>query len=226
MPEFDAFWKDGAFAFPASPAGNSFVRYATYREDPLLNPLGTPSGKIEIFSRNIERMNYDDCPPHPTWLEPIERTGRSDSKFPLDVNTSHPRGRLHSQLCGTRLRDSYAIAGREPCLIHPQDAAARGIKDGDVVRVFNDRGQILVGAKLTPDTRPGVVQVNEGGWYDPAEPGKPGTLCRYGDVNVLTPDIGTSKLAQGNCGHTVIAQVEKYRGDPPAVAVFAAPAAA
>jgi trimethylamine-N-oxide reductase (cytochrome c) len=49
------------------------------------------------------------------------------------------------------------------------------------------------------------------------------TLCRYGDVNVLTPDIGTSKLAQGNCGHTVIGDVEKYKGTPPAVDVFAAP---
>ena len=46
--------------------------------------------------------------------------------------------------------------------------------------------------------RPGVIRVNEGGWYDPLEPGKPATLCKYGDVNNLSMDIGTSKLGQGN----------------------------
>jgi trimethylamine-N-oxide reductase (cytochrome c) len=224
MPAFDEFWKQGAFEFPLTEAGKEFVRHKSFRDDPLLNPLGTPSGLIEIYSRAIERMNYDDCPPHPTWMEPLERTGRAGAKYPLHVDTSHPRGRLHSQLCGTKLRETYAIAGREPCLIHPQDAAARGIADGDVVRVFNDRGQILAGAKLSTDLRPGVVRINEGGWYDPDEPGTAGTLCRYGDVNVLTPDIGTSKLAQGNCGHTVIAEIEKYKGQAPAVGVFKAPA--
>ncbi len=57
-----------------------------------------------------------------------------------------------------------------------------------------------------------MIRVNEGGWYDPAEPGKPGTLSRYGDVNVLSQDIPTSKLGQGNCGHSVVGDVEKYTG--------------
>jgi trimethylamine-N-oxide reductase (cytochrome c) len=227
MPDFDSFWNGAGYVeFPVPASAKAYVRHQAFRDDPLLNPLGTPSGKIEIFSRNIERMKYDDCPPHPTWIEPIERTGRSDTKYPLHVSSGHPHSRLHSQLCGTKLRETYAVAGREPCLIHPKDAAARGIRDGDVVRVFNDRGQVLAGATVTEDIRPGVIRVSEGGWYDPAEPGKPGALCRYGDVNVLTPDIGTSKLAQGNCGHTAIGEVEKYQGDPPPVGVFIAPAGA
>jgi trimethylamine-N-oxide reductase (cytochrome c) len=68
-----------------------------------------------------------------------------------------------------------------------------------------------------------VIRVNEGGWYDPLEGGKPGTLCRWGDVNVLTVDIGTSKLAQGNCGHTVIGEMEKYTGPAVTVEVFDEP---
>jgi trimethylamine-N-oxide reductase (cytochrome c) len=131
--------------------------------------------------------------------------------------------RLHSQLCGTALGASYRIAGREPCLINPRDATARGIKDGDVVRVFNDRGQLLAGAMLTEDIRPGVIRVNEGGWFDPLEPDKVGSLCKYGDVNTLTLDIGTSRLAQGNCGQTVVGDVEKYQGTPPEVTAFSAP---
>jgi trimethylamine-N-oxide reductase (cytochrome c) len=46
-------------------------------------------------------------------------------------------------------RNSYAVQGREPCYINPDDAKERGIKDGDVVRVFNDRGQLLAGAVVT-----------------------------------------------------------------------------
>ncbi len=223
MPSFSDFWEQGFVEFPVSDAGNSYVRYADYREDPLLEPLGTPTGKIEIFSRNIEKMGYDDCPPHPTWMEPIERLDGPGAKYPLHVATSHPRGRLHSQLNGTSLRETYTIAGREPCLINTDDAAARGIADGDVVRVFNDRGQLLAGAKVTDAIRPGVIRVNEGGWYDPVEPGVPGSLDAYGDINCVTVDIGTSKLAQGNCGHTAIADVEKFTGDLPEVKVFNTP---
>ena len=77
-------------------------------------------------------MHYDDCPPHPTWLEPAERWAGQPRSIPLHVDTKHPKYRLHSQLCGTKLRAEYAIAGREPCLMNPKDAAQRGVADGDV----------------------------------------------------------------------------------------------
>jgi trimethylamine-N-oxide reductase (cytochrome c) len=168
-------------------------------------------------------MGYDDCPPHPTWLEPAERLGGATTKYPLHVDTKHPTYRLHSQLCGTKLRSLYNITGREPCLMNPKDAAQRGVKDADVIRVFNDRGQILTGVKLTDDIRPGVICINEGGWFDPEDTRRLGSLCRYGDVNNLSLGIGTSKLAQGNCGHTAVAQVEKFHGKAPGVDVFDAP---
>jgi trimethylamine-N-oxide reductase (cytochrome c) len=70
------------------------------------------------------------------------------------------------------------------------------------------------------------MRVYEGGWYDPAEPTKPGTLDKYGDVNVLSLDIGSSKLGRGNTSQTVMADAEKFVGEPPVVTVFTAPAAA
>jgi len=226
MPVFDAFWQSGeALAFPITKAGESYIQHKDFRDDPLLNPLGTASGRIEIYSNDIAKMKYDDCPPHPTWMEPIERLGGPDTKYPLHIDSKHPKYRLHSQLCGTKLRTIYAIAGREPCLINPKDAAARGIADGDIVRVFNDRGQILAGAHITDTIRPGVICVNEGGWFDPENPREPGSLDRYGDVNNLAIGIGTSKLAQGNCGHTAVGDVEKYNGQPPELDVFRAPVA-
>ena len=77
------------------------MRHADFRSDPLLNALGTASGKFELYSRTIEKYGYDDCPPHATWLEPIERVGGPDTKYPLHIVSNHPQMRLHSQLCGT-----------------------------------------------------------------------------------------------------------------------------
>lgn len=224
MPVFDVFWETNRpLAFPVTDDQKDFVRHAAFREDPLLNALGTPSGKIEIYSSNIEKYDYDDCPPHPTWMEPIERLGGPTTKYPLHIAAIHPTLRLHSQLCGTELRKSYEISGREPCWMNPKDAATRGLVDGDVVRVFNDRGQILAGVRITDMIRPGVIRISEGGWYDPVDPRTPGSLCRYGDVNNLTTGISTSKLAQGNCGQTAVAEVEKFIAKPPNVDVFDAP---
>lgn len=242
MPVFTAFWEHNKpLAFPLKDEQKYFVRHAKFRENPALNPLGTDSGKIEIYSRAIEAYNYDDCPPHPTWIEPQEWAGgEKDRDYPLALISNHPEGRLHSQLCGTSFRETYAVAGREPCLIHPTDAKARGIKDGDVVRVFSRRGHILAGALISDEIMPGAIRVSEGGWYDPIlavnftthydEDDKDGLLKRdygildnYGDVNVLTLDIPTSKLAQGNCGQSGVVEVEKYTGSLPEIKVFSQP---
>ena len=225
MPVFEVFWDSNKpLAFPVTEAQEEFVRHADFREDPLLNALGTASGKFELFSTAIERYGYDDCPPHATWMEPIERLAGPTTQYPLHLAANHPQMRLHSQLCGTVNRESYQIAGREPCWMNPADAEPRGLKDGDVVRVFNDRGQLLAGLKITDEIMPGVIRINEGGWFDPENPRQIGSLCVYGDVNTLTTGIATSKLAQGNCGHTGVADVERFDGPLPPVTVFSQPA--
>lgn len=224
MPVFDVFWDSNKpLSFPVSDAQEDFVRHADYRADPLLNALGTPSGKFEIYSRAIEGYNYDDCPPHPTWIEPIERLDGPTTRYPLHVAANHPQMRLHSQLCGTVNRESYQIAEREPCWMNPADAQQRGLNDGDVVRVFNDRGQALAGLKITDEIRPGVIRFNEGGWFDPADPRQIGSICRYGDVNTLMTGIASSRLAQANCGHTGMVEVERFAGTLPPVMVFSQP---
>ncbi|WP_352289676.1 molybdopterin dinucleotide binding domain-containing protein, partial [Psychrobacter sp. GW64-MNA-CIBAN-0177] len=74
--------------------------------------------------------------------------------------------------------------------LNPTDAKQRGIKDGDVVRVFNDRGQLLAGAVVSDSFPSGVIRIHEGAWYGPV--GKDGSkqggseigaLCSYGDPN-------------------------------------------
>lgn len=116
------------------------------------------------------------------------------------------------------------VSDREPIRLSPADAESRGIADGDIVRVLNDRGECLAGARLSGELRPGVVQLSTGAWHDPESPGHPGGLERHGNPNVLTRDAGTSRLAQGPSALTTLVEVERFEGVVPAVRVFDPPA--
>src|SRR5205085_11714558 len=96
--------------------------------------------------------------------------GGPDSLFPLQLVANQPATRLHSQLDFGATSLKSKINGREPVRIHPQDAAARGIGAGDIVRLYNERGSCLAGAVLSEALRPGVVQLSTGAWYDPEDP--------------------------------------------------------
>ena len=107
--------------------------------------------------------------------------------------------------------------------INPEDAAARGITSGDVVRLYNARGACLAGAVVTDAIRPGVVQLATGAWFDPLEPAEIGSLDKHGNPNVLTLDKGTSKLAQCCVAQTALVEVERYNGEVPEITAFAPP---
>jgi biotin/methionine sulfoxide reductase len=115
------------------------------------------------------------------------------------------------------------IAGREPILMQKEDAAARGLVGGEIVRVFNDRGACLAGLALTEDLLRGVVMLPTGAWFDPLEPGKPGSLCVHGNPNVLTQDIGTSRLGQGPSAHSCLVEVERWDRALPPIKVHVPP---
>ncbi len=226
MPRFQQFWEaNEILKNPPDPDRVNWVRHADFRADPILNPLGTPSGKIEIFSQTIDDMHYDDCRGHASWLEPVEYLGNATPDYPVHMLTPHLAYRLHSQLNYTRLREQYAVANREPVLIHPEDAAERNINDGDLVRVYNGRGQILCGAVLDEGLKRRVIAVHEGAWYDPTDDGD-NALCKNGNMNVLVIDRGTSKLAQGNCGYTALVQFEKFTDPAPKLTAFDPPTGA
>jgi biotin/methionine sulfoxide reductase len=222
LPDFDEFWAQGYVETPEPETPHTL--YTDFRADPAANPLRTPSGKIEIFCDKIDSFGYDDCPGHPVWLEPSEWLGGATAaKFPLHLMSNQPQTRLHSQMDqGAYSRDSK-IQGREPCGLNPLDAAARNITDGDIIRLFNDRGATLAGAVVTEDVRPGVVRLSTGAWYDPEIPGTPGALDKHGNPNMLTPDHGTSKLGQGPVSHTALVEVEKFTGTLPEITIFSPP---
>ncbi|HAS6977861.1 TPA: trimethylamine-N-oxide reductase TorA, partial [Vibrio parahaemolyticus] len=211
MPEFNEFWEKSVLDFGE---GKPWIRHADFRKDPELNPLGTPSGFIEITSRKIGRYGYEHCQEHPMWFEKSERShgGPGSDKYPFWLQSCHPDKRLHSQMCESEeFRATYAVQGREPVYINPIDAKAKGIKDGDLVRVFNGRGQLLAGAVLTDSYPRGVIRIEEGAWYGPLNE-KEGAICTYGDPNTLTQDIGSSELAQATSANTCIVDFEKFTG--------------
>ena len=222
MPDFDEFWADGHFEFPRP--DKPVVMFESFRKDPIAKPLRTPTGRIETFCEKIASFAYDHCPGHATWLEPAEWLGSEKAaKWPLHMVSNQPRTRLHSQLdSGPYSRDSK-IAGREPVWINPVDAGARGLREGDVARIFNDRGACLAGIVVTDQVRAGVIQLATGAWYDPEQPGEPGTLDVHGNPNMMTLDQGTSKLAQAPISQTTLVEVERFEAALPEISVFSQP---
>lgn len=178
IPDFEEFKKAGVhkiqLAWPP-------VAFEKQIKDPANNPFPTPSGKIEIYSQRLADLADPELPAIPKYIEPWEsRNDPLAKKYPLQLVTIHPKTRVHSSGYG---RIPW-IKELEPhtVWINTADALARKIANGDLVRVFNDRGQMLIQAKVTQRIMPGVVCVEEGAWYTPDKRG----VDRGGCTNVLT----------------------------------------
>lgn len=221
-PDFESFWTHGELRLPVLADEGGPARL--YRADPQANRLKTPSGRIEIFSRQIAGFGYSDCAGHPSWYPPAEGYGSAAiQRYPLYLVANQPSTRLHSQLDYGAVSLASKIHDREPARLHPDTAAARGIVDGDVVRIFNDRGYCLAGARLSDEVMPGVIQLSTGAWFDPADPQAEHTGCVHGNPNIVTRDIGTSSLAQGCTGQLSLVEVERFEGDVPPVRALKPP---
>jgi biotin/methionine sulfoxide reductase len=222
LPAFDSFWAAGGVQVP--PNDTPVVSFAAFRADPVANPLVTPSGRLELFSERIASFALPDCPGHPSWFEPAEWLGAPlADRFPLHLLSDQPHTKLHSQLDHSAYSRANKIADREPVSMHPDDAAARGIADGDRVRVFNDRGACLAGARLDAGLRPGVVKLSTGAWWDPVSAGESGSLDRHGNPNTLTRDVGASSLSQGCSAQSCLVQIERHDAPAPPVRAFEPP---
>ena len=218
LPAFDEFWAHGSVETITNPAPAVMLR--DFVRDPVQHPLGTPSGLIELSSSTIGSFGYDDCPGHPTWFPPM---ALPTEEYPLVLVTTQPSRRLHSQLDMGPLSQEGKVDSREPIVMHPVDAQSRGIDDGDVVMVTSARGRCLAGVKLTQDIRAGCVQMATGAWFDPWDAGVLDSPCVHGNVNVLTTDRGTSRLAQGCAGQLTSVDVRVWVGAVPPVAAYLPP---
>ena len=221
LPSYEAFLDKGWFKI--DDCAEPRVVLDGFRADPVKNKLDTPSGKIEIYSERIAGFGYADCPPHASWCEPPEWLGKKQHDSQLHLLCTQPTTKLHSQLDHGSVSRAAKISGHEPVQINADDAAARGISDGDVVRVFNVRGACLCGAAVSHNIMSGVLVISTGAWFDPDSSGQLGVDCKHGNPNVLAPDRGTSSLAQGPAAHSCLVDIEKWTGGPVTVTAFAPP---
>jgi len=205
LPDFEKFWEDGFFEVPIEKTKK--IMFENFRKNPNENPLNTPSGKIEITSNTIKNFNLDKCKGHPTWIEPYEWLGKIDN-YPMHLISNQPEYRLHSQLDNAEYSIKNKIKNREPVLINIEDAKEKKIKNNDIVLIFNERGKVLAGARLTDKIMKGVLVLSTGAWFDPDYEIN---ADLHGNPNVLTKDIGTSELSQGPTSHTCLVDIRKAK---------------
>lgn len=203
--DFDEFWEVGVARVPTPTEERTWTRHGAFREDPAANPLATASGKVEIFCQTIADMDIPDCPPMPTWLEPAEFLGNAPEEDMVHVVSPHPYNRIHSQFAQADLRDEMNIEDREWVKVSTADAAKHGIEDGDLVELYNDRGTIIVGARVGEDIMEGVVSLYEGAWLSYDSKGR----CNSGAINILTSSRPSSGLSQATTANTCLAKLRK-----------------
>lgn len=209
LPAYDDLKKMGIYK-RKDPNGH-FVAYKKFREDPQANPLKTPSGKIEIYSSKLahiastwELAEGDVISPLPIYTPTFE--GWDDPKrstFPLQLFGFHYKSRTHSSYGNI---DVLQAACRQEVWINPLDAQKRGIANGDKVRVFNDRGEVRLPAKVTTRILPGVSAMGQGAWHNADMAGD--KIDHGACINTLTT-LRPSPLAKGNPQHTNLVEIEK-----------------
>ena len=222
--DFEAFKKRGYQLIPTEEGWEDQpVGLAPFAEDPAANPLETPTGLIEFYSQPLATMFPDDELRGPVahWRESGDghddrRSSDRAKKYPFLIVSNHPRWRVHAefddvewlreiQTCKVIGPDGYAY---EPLWMHPTDAASVGVADGDVVKVYNERGSVLGGVRVTERIRPEVVYMDHGANSDVIVSGV-GGLDRGGAINLICPTATTSKNADGEVTSGYLVGVEK-----------------
>lgn len=217
-PDFEGFRQAGRFTMPDN--APSVTQFAGFRADPGAAPLGTPSGLIELFSADVAAMNDPQQPGHPVWNDPEEWLGASLAQtYPLHLLTPQPARRLHGQMDASSLSRANKRNGRERLRMNAEDALARGIAEGDIVRIFNARGACFASAELRHDVMRGVVLLPTGATFDPDGSG----ADRNSNPNVLTRDVGTSELGQGCAAQSCLVEVELHTGHLPELTIYSPP---
>ena len=135
-----------------------------------------------------------------TW-EGAEEAGEPDAKYPIQLIGHHYKARTHSTYGNlTNLQEAHP----QLVWVNQFDAADRGIADGDIVELFNDRGRVQIRAKVTPRIMPGVASLPQGAWMKVDAQG----VDHGGSVNVLSR-LHPAPVSKGNCQHTSLVQIKK-----------------
>ncbi|MDJ1650334.1 MULTISPECIES: molybdopterin-dependent oxidoreductase [Gordonibacter] len=221
---FEKFVEVGYYPFPTAddweddPAG-----LIQFHDDPEGHPLDTPTGKIEFYATGIAEHwpGDEERPPVPHWIEESEAhherlTCDRGKDYPFLVVSNHPRWRVHAEhddIAWLRELNACKVIGPdgyryEPVWVNPVDARARNLHDGDIVRIFNERGNVLGGVVVTERIMPHCISQDHGARVDSIVTGT-GGLDRGGANNLICPGATTSKNAPGEVTNGFLANIEK-----------------
>ncbi|MBP2652030.1 MAG: dmsA 2 [Firmicutes bacterium] len=200
FPSFEEFKAKGVYRWQYDQPS---IAFAEQINDFANHPFPTPSGKIEIFSPRLWAMNKpEEIPAIPKYLPAWEGPEATlKDQYPLQCIGHHYKRRVHSTFDNTSWMEE---AGPQEVWVSPSDAAVRGVSNGSLVRVFNDRGEVELPAKVTPRIMPGVISIPQGAWWMPDADG----VDKRGCINTLTKYQPTP-LAFGNPTHTNLVQMIK-----------------
>lgn len=226
-PTLDELRAMGVWLCPKPWDAKPFVAFEAFRRDPEAAPLRTPTGKIELVSGRLEKLRAEGLTNLPWGGDGRWMKGDECAPDELVLLATKSPKRLHSQLEAAE-DDAADIVGGvpvpgvarpvpepEPAELHPEDAAARGLREGDLCVVENDRGALLARVKLNPGNARGTVRLGHGGWVrwrtrkpqagegahdalDAHDAHDHEALDLRGQANVLTSDEPTSDFARGN----------------------------
>lgn len=176
---------------PETPSGQPYVPFCN-------GVFNNPSGKIEFYSSRMKADGYDPLPAYTAPGEGPETAPELYKRYPIYFLTPSAHSFLNSNFADS---PHAREAEKRPSLIlHPKDAAARGISTGDTVRVFNDRGDCVLWVQVADKVRPGVA-VSQGQWWSSRCPGGANT-------NHTTPDH-LADMGGGSAFNTNLVQIEK-----------------
>jgi len=160
----------------------------------------TPSGKIELFSKEAEdRWGLDPLPVYIEPLESVHRPSVESTKYPLYFMTPNTKNRTHSQFNNLELIRQFSL---KPLLyMNPEDASRRGIRANDRVKIFNDRGDLEMEARIDFSMKKGCVSVTNGWW-----------ITEGGTVNFLSLGRETD-MGHGSAFHDTLVDVKKMNDE-------------
>lgn len=181
------------------------VAFQNFRKDPQKYPLKTKSGKIEIFAEDLFNRNLpNEVPAIPKYIQEWESPfGKESETFPLQVIGAHYMPRVHSTMANV---DWNNEAFPQRVFINPLDAKERGLTNGDEVKIYNQRGVVILPCRITKRILPGVINIPQGAWWKVNKDGHD----IGGSVNTLTSERWTP-YCFGNAQHTIMAEVKIYK---------------
>ena len=222
MISYEEWMEKGYFVVPtAENWENDRFHLRDWYNDPEAEKFNTPTGKIEFYSTGLSKYypNDEERPPVPHFIPYGESHSESllhprAKEYPYLLVTNHPRWRVHAnnddntwmrefETCKVTGPDGYKY---EPLWINPVDAVKVNVKDGDIVKMYNERGAVLGGIRVSERIIPGALYQDHGARVDNIVIGE---FDRAGANNLICPSNTTSKNAPGEVTNSFLVNIEK-----------------